>query len=173
MMDTQMTQADFDALAERNIHLPINIMALREYLPHRYPFLLLDRVVACRPDAWLTAIKNVSINEPFFAGHFPEEPVMPGVLMIEALAQSAGVLQFISKNKKPTDGILFLFAGVEKVRFKRLVIPGDQLTLHTKIIMARRGLYKYECTAHVGDDIAVSAEIMLSEQHREYGKVQD
>ena len=170
-MDTQnMTEADFQALSDRNLTLPINIMTLREYLPHRYPFLLLDRITACRPDEWITAIKNVSVNEPFFNGHVPEEPVMPGVLMIEALAQSAGVLQFISKNKKPQDGILFLFAGVEKVRFKRLVIPGDQLILRAQRTMERRGLSKFSCTAHVGDELAVSAEIMLSEQIRQYGK---
>lgn len=170
-MDTELlTEQDLTALAERQITLPINIMDLRDYLPHRYPFLLLDRVTACRPDEWITAIKNVSINEPFFHGHFPEEPVMPGVLMIEALAQSAGVLQFISKNVKPKDGILYLFAGVDKVRFKRLVIPGDQLVLRTQKTMARGGIYKFSATAEVAGELAVSAEITLSEQRRQYGK---
>ncbi|WP_019518554.1 3-hydroxyacyl-ACP dehydratase FabZ [Faucicola boevrei] len=170
-MDTELlTEQDLTALAERQITLPINIMELRDYLPHRYPFLLLDRVTACRPDEWITAIKNVSINEPFFHGHFPEEPVMPGVLMIEALAQSAGVLQFISKNVKPKDGILYLFAGVDKVRFKHLVIPGDQLVLRTQKTMARGGIYKFSATAEVAGELAVSAEITLSEQRRQYGK---
>ncbi|ELA08306.1 (3R)-hydroxymyristoyl-ACP dehydratase [Moraxella macacae 0408225] len=165
-----LTEHDLTALTERKITLPINSMALRDYLPHRYPFLLLDRVTACRPDEWLTAIKNVSINEPFFNGHFPEEPIMPGVLMVEALAQASGVLQFISKNMKPKDGILYLFAGVDKVRFRRLVIPGDQLVLRTQKTMARSGVYKFAASAEVAGELAVSAEIILSEQHRQYGK---
>lgn len=129
-MDTdKLTAEDLQALTERNVTLPLNITQLREYLPHRYPFLLLDRVTACRPNEWITAIKNVTVNEPFFSGHFPEEPIMPGVLMIEAMAQAAGVLGFITKNAKPRDGYIYLFAGVDKVRFKRQVIPYDQLIL--------------------------------------------
>lgn len=160
----KLTQADIDNLVTLGVNLPLNINALREYLPHRYPFLLLDRVTACQPNEWITAIKNVSVNEPFFTGHFPQEPIMPGVLMVEAMAQVAGVLGFISENKKPADGYLYLFAGVDNVRFKRQVIPGDTLILRAKLLFAKRGIYKFECTASVGDELAVSAEVLLSQQ---------
>lgn len=164
-MDTEkLTEQDLQALAERHITLPLNITQLKDYLPHRYPFLLLDRVTACRPEAWITAIKNVTINEPFFNGHFPEEPIMPGVLMVEAMAQVAGVLGFISKNVKPRDGYIYLFAGVDKVRFKRQVIPGDQLTLRATKVMERHTIYKFNCTAHVGEELAACAELTISEQ---------
>ncbi|MFW2176238.1 MULTISPECIES: 3-hydroxyacyl-ACP dehydratase FabZ [unclassified Moraxella] len=164
----KLTEADFTALNERNVTLPINIMALKEYLPHRYPFLLIDRVTACRPNEWITAIKNVTVNEPFFNGHFPEEPIMPGVLMIEAMAQTAGVLGFITKNAKPRDGYIYLFAGVDKVRFKRQVIPGDQLILRATKTMERHNIYKFSCTACVGDELVASAELTISEQRTQY-----
>lgn len=164
----KLSQDDIDNLAELGVALPINIIALREFLPHRYPFLLLDRVTACRVGEWITAIKNVTVNEPFFTGHFPQEPIMPGVLMVEAMAQVAGVLGFISENKRPADGYLYLFAGVDKVRFKRQVIPGDQLILRAKLLFAKRGIYKFECTASINnekcEDIAASAEVLLSQQ---------
>lgn len=168
-MDTEkLTEQDLQALAERHVKLPLNITQLKEYLPHRYPFLLLDRVTACRPDEWITAIKNVTVNEPFFNGHFPEEPIMPGVLMVEAMAQVAGVLGFISKNVKPRDGYIYLFAGVDKVRFKRQVIPGDQLILRATKTMERQNIYKFSCTAHVGDELAACADLMISEQRTNY-----
>lgn len=160
----QLTSEDLQALAERGVTLPLNIVQLKEYLPHRYPFLLLDRVTACRPNEWITAIKNVTVNEPFFNGHFPEEPIMPGVLMVEAMAQAAGVLGFITKNAKPRDGYIYLFAGIDKVRFKRPVIPGDQLILRATKTMERHNIYKFSCTACVGDELAASAEITISEQ---------
>lgn len=166
----KLTQADMAKLAELGVSLPLNIIALRAYLPHRYPFLLLDRVTACRAGEWITAIKNVTINEPFFTGHFPEEPIMPGVLMIEAMAQVAGVLGFISENKKPADGYLYLFAGVDKVRFKRQVMPGDQLILRASLLFAKRRIYKFACTACVHDGVAeemvASADVLLSQQFR-------
>ncbi len=168
-MDTEkLTAQDLQQLAERNITLPLNSLELKEYLPHRYPFLLLDRVTACRPNDWLTAIKNVSINEPYFNGHFPEEPIMPGVLMVEAMAQAAGVLGFITKNVKPRDGYIYLFAGVEKVRFKRQVIPGDQLILRATKTMERHNIYKFSCTACVGEELAACAEVIISEQRTHY-----
>ena len=110
----------------------------------------------------------ITINEPFFNGHFPEEPIMPGVLMIEAMAQVAGVLGFISKNVKPRDGYIYLFAGVDKVRFKRQVIPGDQLILRAEKTMERHSIYKFSCTACVGDELAASAEITIAEQRTQY-----
>lgn len=160
----KLTELDITALTERGVKLPLNSMALREYLPHRYPFLLLDRVTACRPHEWITAIKNVTVNEPFFTGHFPQEPIMPGVLMVEAMAQVAGVLGFISENKKPEDGYIYLFAGVDKARFKRQVIPGDQIILRASKIMDKRGIYKFACTAHVDKQLVASAEIMIAQQ---------
>ncbi len=164
----KITEQDLSMLADRGVSLPLNAVVLREYLPHRYPFMLLDRVTACQPNEWITGLKNISINEPFFNGHFPEEPIMPGVLMIEAMAQVAGVLGFISKNVKPRDGYIYLFAGVDKVRFKRQVIPGDQLILRAQKTMERHSIYKFSCTACVGDELAASAEITIAEQRTQY-----
>ena len=164
----KITEQDLSMLADRGVSLPLNAVVLREYLPHRYPFMLLDRVTACQPNEWITGLKNISINEPFFNGHFPEEPIMPGVLMNEAMAQVAGVLGFISKNVKPRDGYIYLFAGVDKVRFKRQVIPGDQLMLRAQKTMERHSIYKFSCTACVGDALAASAEITIAEQRTQY-----
>ena len=164
----KLTEQDLSMLADRGVSLPLNAVVLREYLPHRYPFMLLDRVTACQPNEWITGLKNISINEPFFNGHFPEEPIMPGVLMIEAMAQVAGVLGFISKNVKPRDGYIYLFAGVDKVRFKRQVIPGDQLILRAQKTMERHSIYKFSCTACVGDELAASAELTIAEQRTQY-----
>lgn len=164
----KLTDDDIAALAERNVTLPLKILELKDYLPHRYPFLLLDRVTACSPGEWITAIKNVTVNEPFFNGHFPEEPIMPGVLMVEAMAQAAGVLGFITKNAKPRDGYIYLFAGVDKVRFKRQVIPGDQLVLRANKTMERHNIYKFSCTACVDDELVACADITISEQRTNY-----
>nr|WP_312113591.1 3-hydroxyacyl-ACP dehydratase FabZ [Moraxella sp. CTOTU47915] len=164
----KLLDEDIADLAQLGVTLPINAVVLRDYLPHRYPFMLLDRVTAVKPNEWITGLKNITINEPFFNGHFPEEPIMPGVLMIEAMAQVAGVLGFISKNVKPRDGYIYLFAGVDKVRFKRQVIPGDQLILRAEKTMERHSIYKFSCTACVGDELAASAEITIAEQRTQY-----
>lgn len=164
----KLIDEDIAGLAQIGVTLPINAVVLRDYLPHRYPFMLLDRVTAVKTNEWITGLKNITINEPFFNGHFPEEPIMPGVLMIEAMAQVAGVLGFISKNVKPRDGYIYLFAGVDKVRFKRQVIPGDQLILRAKKTMERHSIYKFSCTACVGDELAASAEITIAEQRTQY-----
>lgn len=164
----KLTDSDLALLAERGVTLPINILALQDYLPHRFPFLLLDRITACKADEWITAIKNVTMNEPFFTGHFPQEPIMPGVLMVEAMAQASGVLAFIGNNKKPKDGFIYLFAGIDKVRFKRQVIPGDQLVIRATKTMVRHTIYKFNCTAHVDGQLVASAEIMLAEQPTNY-----
>ncbi len=164
----KLIDEDIASLAQIGVTLPINAVVLRDYLPHRYPFMLLDRVTAVKTNEWITGVKNITINEPFFNGHFPEEPIMPGVLMIEAMAQVAGVLGFISKNVKPRDGYIYLFAGVDKVRFKRQVIPGDQLILRAKKTMERHSIYKFSCTACVGDELAASAEITIAEQRTQY-----
>ena len=143
--------------------LPMYIQTIREYLPHRYPFLLVDRVVEVTENS-IVGYKNVSINEEFLQGHFPEYPIMPGVLIVEALAQVSGVLGFIMNNQKPKAGSLFLFAGAEKVRFKKQVVAGDQLVLKSELVMQKRGIYKYNCIATVDGVVATTAEIMVSHQ---------
>lgn len=160
----KMTEADLQALTERQVRLPMCYQQLKHYLPHRYPFMLVDRVTACCPNEWITGIKNLTINEEFFNGHFPDQPIMPGVLMVEAMAQIAGVLGFISAGQTAEDGYIYLFAGVDKVRFKRLVVPGDQLILRAQLLLSKRGIFKFACTAHVCDQMAASAEIMIARQ---------
>lgn len=137
----------------------MEISEIREYLPHRYPFLLVDRVLELNPGESIVAIKNVTINEPFFNGHFPQLPVMPGVLIVEAMAQAAGILGFKTLNKKPADGSLYLFAGADKVKFKRQVVPGDQLVLKVDYVSDRRNIWKFECKAFVDDQLAAAASI--------------
>lgn len=146
--------------------LPMHIDAIREYLPHRYPFLLVDRVTEIS-DSGIVGYKNVSINEEFLQGHFPEYPIMPGVLIIEALAQVSGVLGFIMNNERPRPGTVFLFAGAEKVRFKKQVVAGDQLILKSELIMQKLGIYKYNCVATVDGVVAATAEIIISKQKTE------
>lgn len=130
------------------------------YLPHRFPFLLVDRVIACTPGQQLEAIKNVSYNEPFFSGHFPEKPVMPGVLMIEALAQAAGLLIFQTLGRIPNATDLFYLASVDACRFKRVVVPGDQLTLSVTLLKRRANIWKFDGEARVGDEVACTATLI-------------
>ncbi|MBN1684026.1 MAG: 3-hydroxyacyl-ACP dehydratase FabZ [Gammaproteobacteria bacterium] len=131
------------------------------YLPHRPPFLLVDRVIDIELDQSIVAIKNVTMNEPFFMGHFPEKPVMPGVLILEALAQASTVLAFKSTGENPQDGgTLYFFAGIDKVRFKKVVVPGDQLRLEIKVTKARQNIWKLDCVARVDGETVCSAEIM-------------
>lgn len=146
------------------IELPMTYHKLREYLPHDYPFILIDRVTECIPNHTITGIKNVTINEPFFTGHFPNQPIMPGVLMIEAMAQLSGILGFVSDKQTLASGFIYLFAGIDKVRFKRQVIPGDQLIIKSCHVLNKRNVYKYQCCAYVEDKLAVSAELMLIKQ---------
>lgn len=141
--------------------LPMDIQKIREYLPHRYPFLLVDRVTEVGENN-IVGYKNVSINEEFFQGHFPNYPIMPGVLIVEALAQVAGILGFIMNNETPKPGSLLLFAGAEKVRFKKQVVAGDQLVLKAELVMQKRGIYKYNCIATVDGKVATTAEIIVS-----------
>jgi len=130
-----------------------------EYLPHRYPFLLVDRVTDLAIDDFIVGYKNVSINEYFFTGHFPGRPIMPGVLIIEAMAQLSGILAFKSKNKRHSDGVLCYLAGTDKARFKRPVVPGDQLMMRSEFKADRRGVMKFHCEALVADELACSADI--------------
>lgn len=133
---------------------------IKKFIPHRYPFLLVDRVLSYEKHKTLVAIKNVTANEPFFAGHFPVRPVMPGVLIVEALAQAAGILTVKSIDLPEHHQHIYFFAGLDNVRFKRVVEPGDQLMLHVELIKVRRDLWKFLGTAKVGDEIACTAEIM-------------
>ena len=142
----------------------LDVEEIKEYLPQRYPFLLVDRVVEMEMGKYIKAYKNVTVNEPFFEGHFPEQPIMPGVLIIEALAQAAGVLGFKSQEKKPKAGYLYYFVGADNVRLRRPVVPGDQLVLEATIITNKRGIYKFESRASVGDELVGSMTIMCAER---------
>ena len=140
----------------------MDIGAILEHLPHRYPFLLVDRVLECDPGKTIVAVKNVTINEPFFLGHFPHHPVMPGVLIIEALAQAAAILSFKTLGTKPDDKSVYYFVGIDEARFKRPVTPGDQLTLHVAIERNVRGIWKFKGVARVGDAVAAEAKLMCT-----------
>ena len=131
---------------------------IMELLPHRYPFLLIDRITACRPRESITALKNVTINEPFFQGHFPGRPVMPGVLVIEAMAQAGGVLSHVTLGEVEPKPLFFL-AGVNNARFRRTVLPGDQLVVQVNVEKIKRGIWFYSCSASVGGQTAVTADI--------------
>lgn len=139
----------------------LDVYAILKRLPHRYPFLMVDRVLECVPGESVRAIKNVTVNEPYFTGHFPERPVMPGVMILEALAQAAGVLVFTTLGKVPNENTRFYFAGIDGCRFRRPVEPGDQLILTARILRNARDIWKIAATAHVGDVEAVHAEMML------------
>ncbi len=135
---------------------------IRRFLPHRYPFLLVDRVLECTPGENLTAIKNVSVNEPFFTGHFPEQPIMPGVLIIEALAQATGLLGFRTMSEEPSEDVLYMLFGVDNVRFKRQVVPGDQLVLKATIERRSKVIWKFSCQALVGDALVTKADMLCA-----------
>lgn len=142
------------------------VTEIREYLPHRYPFLLVDRVEELVLGERIVAYKNVTINEPFFNGHFPDYPVMPGVLITEAMAQAAGILGFKTMGKKPAEGSMYLFVGADDLRFKRQVLPGDKLVLEAKILGEKRGIWKFECKASVGGELAASATILCADRKK-------
>lgn len=146
-------------------HLKMNtldINQIKEYLPHRYPLLLVDRVLNWESGKTITAIKNVTINEEFFNGHFPHKPVMPGVLMIEAMAQTAALLSFLTMGHKPDHNSVVYFLGIDGARFKRPVEPGDQLKMEVEIVRAARGIYKYKAKGTVDGQLAVEAELMCT-----------
>ena len=139
-------------------------MEIFKYLPHRYPFLLIDKVVDYEIGNYLVGIKNVTINEPFFPGHFPEKPVMPGVLILEALAQATGILAFKTVNKRPEDGSLYYLVGIDEARFKQPVEPGDQLKLNVKVVKEKRGVWKFSGEASVEGNLVASAGLMCAER---------
>ena len=140
----------------------ITIEEIKQYLPHRYPFLLIDRVVAFEKDVRVTAIKNVTVNEPFFPGHFPHYHVMPGVLIIEAMAQAAAVLSLKSLGKKNDDKWVYYFVGIDGARFKKPVVPGDQLVIEVEQGRVARGMAKFTAIAKVGDAVAAEAELLCA-----------
>ncbi|CAN5338613.1 3-hydroxyacyl-ACP dehydratase FabZ [soil metagenome] len=140
----------------------MDIHAVLRQLPHRYPFLLVDRVLECTPGESLVALKNVTINEPFFSGHFPQRPVMPGVLIVEALAQATGLLAFATANREADDDTLYYFVGIDGARFRRPVEPGDQLFLHARLLRARKGIWKFAARAEVGGVEVARADLMCA-----------
>jgi 3-hydroxyacyl-[acyl-carrier-protein] dehydratase len=140
----------------------MDILEVMRFLPHRYPFLLVDRVESCIKGESIRALKNVTFNEPYFSGHFPGRPVMPGVLIIEALAQSAGILAFVTAGIVPDDKTQFYFVAIDKARFRQPVLPGDQLILTAKLDRVIRGLWKFSTVAYVGDKEVSSAEMMVA-----------
>jgi len=142
--------------------LSLDIMDVRRLLPHRYPFLLVDRVIECIKGESIRAIKNVTVNEPFFPGHFPHRPVMPGVMIIEALAQAAGILAFITADVVPDESTRFYFVGIDKARFRKPVEPGDQLILTATLERQMRGIWKFSTVAYVRDGEVTSAEMMVA-----------
>lgn len=140
----------------------MDIHQILEHLPHRYPFLLVDRVLDVVPGERITALKNVTVNEPFFPGHYPHHPVMPGVLIVEALAQTAAILSFKTLGGKPDDKSVYYFVGIDGARFKRPVSPGDQLVMEVSILANKRGLWKFGAVAKVDGNVAAEAELMCT-----------
>lgn len=140
----------------------MDVQEIRQYLPHRYPFLLVDRVVELEKGKSIKGYKNISINEEVFNGHFPEMPIFPGVMIVEALAQVSGILGFKTLDQKPEDGYLYLFAGIDNVRFKRQVVPGDRLQLESEVISERRGVWKFAGKASVDGELAAAADILCA-----------
>ena len=140
----------------------LDIRAILEHLPHRYPFLLVDRVLELEKGKRIVALKNVTINEPFFQGHFPHLPVMPGVLQIEALAQAAGILSFQTMGRVSDNQSVYYFVGIDNARFKRPVVPGDQLRLEVEIVRMARSLWKYAARALVDGQVAAQADLMCT-----------
>ena len=145
----------------------LSITEIVKYLPHRYPFLLIDKVVEAEPGIRLKAIKNITINEPIFTGHFPRFPVFPGVLILEAMAQSCAIFAFRELGGYPSEETLYLLVGIDKARFKRQVVPGDQLEIEVMLGKTRRGIWRFTATAKVDDKLCSSAEILIAKNEIE------
>lgn len=142
----------------------MDVQEIRQFLPQRYPFLMVDRVTEVQAGKSINGFKNVTANEEFFNGHFPGNPVMPGVLILEAMAQLSGILGFYTTGKRPADGFIYLFAGVDKVRFKRQVVPGDRLELQSEFTGSKLNIYKFTCRAMVDGELVASADILVAEK---------
>ena len=142
----------------------MDITDIRRHLPHRSPFLLVDRVVELEAGEFIVAYKNLSINEPYFDGHFPDNPIFPGVLLLEAMAQSAGILGFYSQGKTNDDGSTYYFAGADKLRFKRPCVPGDRVMLRATVVSQRRGIWKFDVSSDVEGELAGSATILCADR---------
>ena len=142
----------------------MDITDIRRHLPHRSPFLLVDRVVEMKAGEFIVAYKNLSINEPYFDGHFPDNPIFPGVLLLEAMAQSAGILGFYSQGKTNDDGSTYYFAGADKLRFKRPCVPGDRVMLRATVVSQRRGIWKFDVSSDVEGELAASATILCADR---------
>ena len=140
----------------------MDIHQVLQYLPQRFPILMVDRVLECEPGKRIVALKNVSVNEPYFPGHFPLRPVMPGVLILEAMAQAAAILVFRTLNVKPDEKAVYYYAGIDNARFKRPVEPGDQLAVEVLILGSKRGIWKFGCKAHVGEALVAEADILCT-----------
>lgn len=141
----------------------LDVQEIMRYLPHRYPFLMLDKVVDYQVGDYLKAIKNVTINEPFFQGHFPQKPVMPGVMILEAMAQATGILGFKTENIPPDDNSsLYYFVGIDNARFKQVVVPGDCIEMTVTFVRARRGIYAFTGKACVDGKVVCSADLMCT-----------
>jgi 3-hydroxyacyl-[acyl-carrier-protein] dehydratase len=140
----------------------MEIREILNYLPHRFPFLLVDRVLSCEPGKRVIAIKNVAINEPFFQGHFPDNPVMPGVMILEALAQAAAILSYKTLNYGSTNNLVYYFVGIDNARFKKPVRPGDQLILDVSLVRSVRGIGKFRAQARVGDTVVTEADLLCT-----------
>jgi 3-hydroxyacyl-[acyl-carrier-protein] dehydratase len=145
----------------------MEIKEILQYLPHRYPFLLIDRVLELEPGKRIVALKNVAINEPFFQGHFPDNPIMPGVMILEALAQAAAILSFKTFNRDSPEKLLYYFVGIDKARFKKPVIPGDQLVMDVLMVRNVRGIGKFAVVARVGEAVVTEAELLCTIKQRE------
>ena len=144
--------------------LVMDVTEIKKWLPHRYPFLLVDRVLELRVGEYVQAYKNITGNEEVFNGHFPQAPIFPGVMIIEAMAQASGILGFKTIGKTPQDGSVYLFAGADKVRFRKQVVPGDQLVLEASVVSEKRGIWKFDCQATVDGQLAAAAMIMCADR---------
>jgi 3-hydroxyacyl-[acyl-carrier-protein] dehydratase len=147
-----------------SVQLPLDHEQIKQLIPHRYPFLLVDRVIEIEGESLIRGYKLVSANEPFFQGHFPDRAIMPGVLIVEALAQLGAILGFLTSGNRSDEGYLYLLAGVDQARFKRSVVPGDRLDLEVQIMGGKRGIYKMSCRASVGSELACQAEFLCAER---------
>jgi 3-hydroxyacyl-[acyl-carrier-protein] dehydratase len=140
----------------------MDIAQVLEHLPQRYPFLMIDRVLECEPGKRIVALKNVSANEPCFQGHFPGRPIFPGVLILEAMAQAAGILAFRTYNAKPDEQSVYYYAGIDDARFKKPVLPGDQMHVEVLLVGSKRGIFKFKCFARVDGAVVAQADILCT-----------